>query len=252
MKTSDIPAQVLNEVFKTIAQMHDTDPSKLVKDQVSEDEFMAALAYNQGSPLIDTDDLTEELIAMCRVCSRELDPAGMAEYRFVPMTSRGQTLLVVSSCPWDPMMVEVISGYFPQCSQVRFALASPQTLGELLGKLKNEPMSAVAGYSAAKLVAPPRAIQPPVQPPTTVPQPPKPIAPPVTGPTPSVPNQPSLPQTARIAPPTAPKPAATVPPAAPVTTSVDPGMLTPDEVAYLLTLVVQEGNKMLLRKRNQR
>ena len=246
MKTSDIPAQVLNEVFKTIAQMHDTDPSKLVKDQVSEDEFMAALAYNQGSPLIDTADLTDELIAMCRICSRELDPAGMAEYRFVPMTSRGQTLLVVSSCPWDPMMVEVISGYFPQCSQVRFALASPQTLGELLGKLKNEPMGAVAGYSAAKPVAPPRAIQPPIQPPVAPPTP-KPVTQPVTGPTPT------QPQIARIAPPSAPKPVAPLAtPATPVTAVVDPGLLTSEEVAYLLTLVVQEGNKMLLRKRNTR
>ena len=57
---------------------------------------------------------------MCRQSSRELDPRGMAEYRFVPLTIRGQTLLVISSCPWDPMMVEVISGTSP--SAPRFGL----------------------------------------------------------------------------------------------------------------------------------
>jgi hypothetical protein len=167
----DIPPQTLNDVYKTIAQRHETEPAKLPREKIEEDEFMAALAYNRGSPLIEPQDLSEDLIGMCRQSSRELDPRGMAEYRFVPLTIRGQTLLVISSCPWDPMMVEVISGYFPQCSQVRFALTSPQTLGQLLSQLQGEVSAPMAGYTSGKPAAPTRPLIP------TAPPPPKAAAP---------------------------------------------------------------------------
>ena len=46
----DIPPQTLNDVYKTIAQRHETEPAKLPREKIEEDEFMAALAYNRGSP----------------------------------------------------------------------------------------------------------------------------------------------------------------------------------------------------------
>jgi Type II secretion system (T2SS), protein E, N-terminal domain len=248
----DIPPQTLNEVFKTIAQRRDVDVSKVGRDSVDEEEFLAALAFNQGSPLIEECDLTEELLSLCRQHARELDPKGMAEYKFVPMSIRGQTLLVVSSCPWDPMMVEVISGYFPQCSQVRFALTSPVTLTQLLHQMQGEDATPMAGYTtsqttaAVRPVAPTRlmAPNPPAVPPPTAPKPqPKAVVPPPpTGPCPSAgPVPPPLPPPSR----TIPRP----PEAARSSAPTDVNLLTTEDTTYLINLVVQEANKILARKR---
>ena len=237
MNVQDIPPQTLNEVYNTIAQRLEVDLPKLTKDSIDEAEFMAALAYNQGSPLIDENDLTESLVTLCKQSARELDPKGMAEYKFVPLTIRGQTLLVISSCPWDPMMVEVISGYFPQCTQVRFALTSPQTLASLLALIQGEalPSPAVAGYIAKPVAPQPRAVLPSARPTSTA-QPPAQAPRPsniTTGPTPQKQEVQSI-QTSRP----------------PTTTTVDIGQLSPEEATYLINLVVQEGNKILVRKRS--
>lgn len=247
MKTSDIPAPVLSEVFKTIAQLHNTSEAKMPKDSIPEEEFMAALAHNLCAPLLEDADLTTETVELCRQCSRELDPVGMAEYRFVPMVIKGQTLLSISSCPWDPMMVEVCLGYFPQCTAVRFVLASPQTLTNLLSRLKNEPITNIGGYSTAKPVAAPKPISPPITAPVIAPPKPfepsvSPVKPPVSTPalTPSVPvPRPVIaPQSIIAEPPTATAPAAE--------------MLTAEDISYLLTVLVTEGNKLLARRRKNK
>ena len=226
-----LPPQTLSEVYRTIAQRHEIDPAKLPKDKIEEDEFMAALAYNKGSPLVESGDLTEEMVSMCQQSSRELDPKGMAEYKFVPMTIRGQTLLVISSCPWDPMMVDVISGYFPQCSQVRFAIASPRTLEHLLAKLQGEAPAPVAGYAPAQPVAPSRPLMPPAPP---SPAPPAPSAPP------KAPLPP--PPTPKCSPPS--KPAE----AAKQATAAEDGLLSPEDATYLANLWLQEANRLVARK----
>jgi hypothetical protein len=249
MNSQAIPPQTLNEVYKTIAQRHEIDPAKLTKDQIDEDEFMAALAYNRGSPLIEPQDLSEELVGMCRQSSRELDPKGMAEYKFVPLTIRGQTLLVISSCPWDPMMVEVISGYFPQCSQIRFALTSPQTLGQLLNQLQGEAASPMVGYTSARPVAPLRPlIQTAAPAPAKAPVPP----PPPTGPAPAsaLPQIPAITIQPSGAPPTPkyvqpPKPVEAV--KSPL--AIDSGLLSQEDISYLANLLIQEANTLLARKR---
>ena len=251
----DIPPQTLNDVYKTIAQRHETEPAKLTREKIEEDEFMAALAYNRGSPLIEPQDLSEDLIGMCRQSSRELDPRGMAEYRFVPLTIRGQTLLVISSCPWDPMMVEVISGYFPQCSQVRFALTSPQTLGQLLSQMQGEVSAPMAGYTSGKPAAPTRPLIP------TAPPPPKAAAPapPPTGPAPPAagPGPAGIPPVTTAGAPPAPKYAQPPKPAeslkpVPGAPGADAGSLSQDDVNYLMNLLLQEANKLLARKRMTR
>lgn len=244
MNIQDIPPQTLNDVYKTIAQRHETEPAKLTKDKIEEDEFMAALAYNRGSPLIEPQDLSEELLGMCRQSSRELDPRGMAEYKFVPLTIRGQTLLVISSCPWDPMMVEVISGYFPQCSQVRFALTSPQTLGQLLSQLQGEVPAPMAGYTSGRPGTPTRPLSTTAPPPkATVPAPPPPGPAPAGIPPITIAGAPPVPKYAQP-----PKPAE-LPKPVQGALGADAGSLSQEEVNCLINLLLQEGNKLLAAKR---
>lgn len=244
MNIQDIPPQTLNDVYKTIAQRHETEPAKLTKDKIEEDEFMAALAYNRGSPLIEPQDLSEELLGMCRQSSRELDPRGMAEYKFVPLTIRGQTLLVISSCPWDPMMVEVISGYFPQCSQVRFALTSPQTLGQLLSQLQGEGPAPMAGYTSGRPGTPTRPLSTTAPPPkATVPAPPPPGPAPAGIPPITIAGAPPVPKYAQP-----PKPAE-LPKPVQGAFGADAGSLSQEEVNCLINLLLQEANKLLAAKR---
>ncbi len=244
----DIPPQLLSDVLKTIAEHRGIEPAKLAKEKIEEDEFMAALAFKEGAPLIESGDLTGEIIALCQQASRELDPRGMAEYKFVPVANRGQTLLVISSGPWDPMMVEVISGYFPHCSHVRFAIASPHTLSLLLGKLQGESPVAMAGYTPAKPAPPPRPLVAPMPPAMTAAAPKVPT-PPAAAPAPVAPPVSS----AATAPP-APPPVSRQPePHKPATIEVPAiqgsGLLTREEVTYLVNLVVHEANKIIARKR---
>ena len=56
MKGADIPSQTLAEVYQAIAERRGTSPAALDKQSVSEAEFMAALAYVLGTPLIEVDD----------------------------------------------------------------------------------------------------------------------------------------------------------------------------------------------------
>jgi hypothetical protein len=249
----DIPPQLLSDVLKIIAEHRGIEQGKLAKDKIEEDEFMAALAFKEGAPLIESGDLTSEVVSLCQQASRELDPRGMAEYKFVPVASRGQTLLAISSCPWDPMMVEVISGYFPHCSHVRFAIASPHTLNLLLGKLQGDAPEAVAGYTPAKPTAPPRPLVAPMPPamtaaapktPTPPPAAPAPAAPPATSAS-AAPPAPKYPQPA----PPARQPEPHRPAALEVPAIQGSGPLTQEEVIYLVNLVVQEANKIIARKR---
>lgn len=238
MNLQDIPPQVLSEVYRTIAMSHDKDIAQLNKESISDSEFMAALAYNQGSPLLEAEDLTEELLVLCRQHSKELELSSLAEYKFVPVTIKGTTLLAISSCPWDPVLVECINGYFPTCTQVKFALAGPTVLAGLLAKLQGEPIAApVAGY-AAKIPAPP---QKPISPAT-----PRPESPGVA-PRPAVPSA-GIPRPPGLARPVAktenPKTKATEEPSS----LAGENLLTPEDIAYLTSIYIQEANKIIQRK----
>ena len=166
MNTTDIPSQTLQEVYSAIAERRGESPAALDRQSVNEAEFMAALTYVLGIPLIEAGDLTEALFADCRALTAELETAALMEYKFVPLARRGETLVVISSCPWDPITAEVLLGYFQQCPHVKFALASPQCLQELLNQLKlSEPKSPepiTAGYVPKPLPAKPVIPQPPL------------------------------------------------------------------------------------------
>lgn len=162
MNAADIPSQTLAEVYQAIAERRGTGPAALDKQSVNEAEFLAALAYVLGVPLIETEDLTDALLSDCRSLAAELETDALRDYQIVPLARRGETLIVISSCPWDPITAEVLLGYFQPCSQVKFVLAGPACLRELLNRLKPaEQKDAVsAGYvpkpcHATPIVMPP-------------------------------------------------------------------------------------------------
>ncbi|HOC54229.1 MAG TPA: hypothetical protein PKI20_01260 [Verrucomicrobiota bacterium] len=151
MSTAEIPNQILNEAYQAIAERREVNPAALDRCTVDEAELMAALAYVLGLPLVEPADLTESRLADCSQLAAELETAALMEYRFVPMARHGEILSVISSNPWDPIATEVLLGYFQQCTQVKFALASPQCLQELLDHLRQAEArtqaSAGAGYT---------------------------------------------------------------------------------------------------------
>ena len=251
----DIPPQTLNDVYKTIAQRHETEPAKLPREKIEEDEFMAALAYNRGSPLIEPQDLSEDLIGMCRQSSRELDPRGMAEYPVCSADDPRTDPAGHQQLPLGPHDGRGDLGYFPQCSQVRFALTSPQTLGQLLSQLQGEVSAPMAGYTSGKPAAPTRPLIP------TAPPPPKAAAPapPPAGPAPPAagPGSAGIPPVTTAGAPPAPKYAQPPKPAeslkpVPGALGADAGLLSQDDVNYLMNLLLQEANKLLARKRMTR
>ena len=175
MNTAEIPSQILNEAYKAIADRREVRPAALDRQTVEEPEFLAALAYVLGIPLVEKADLTQALLADCGQLAAELETAALMDYKFVPLARRGETLVVISSRPWDPITTEVLLGYFQQCSQIKFALASPQCLQELFDYLKQAEAktqeTAVAGYTPKPLPAktiisePPGAVAPSAIPP---------------------------------------------------------------------------------------
>lgn len=231
MQPSDIPSQVLSEVFQAIADRHETDVAKLDRSKITEEEFMAALAFTQGAPLIDADDLSESVLTCCQSFSGDLDLDALADYRFVPVAKRGRTLLAISSCPWDAMTREIISSYFPQCSRVRFVLASSKILTEILDRLKgaNAKDVSVAGYTP-KSTPIPRAV---------IPQPPAPVAiqqPPARGQTPAG------------------TPTDQTPPSEQVSNGQKlqtQSLLTSEDATYLFNVLAQEASRLLQRRQRK-
>src|SRR5258707_2221108 len=136
MNTAEIPNQTLNEAYSAIAERREVSPATLDRQTVDEPEFMAALAYVLGIPLVEKSDLTGALLSDCGKLTAELETAALMEYKFVPLVRRGETVIVISGSPWDPVTTEVLLGYFQQCTQIKFALASPQCLQELFDYLK--------------------------------------------------------------------------------------------------------------------
>ena len=136
MNTTDIPSQTLQEVYQAIAERRGESPAALDRQSVNEAEFMAALTYVLGIPLIEARP-HGSAVRRLRPLTAELETAALMEYKFVPLARRGETLVVISSCPWDPITAEVLLGYFQQCPHVKFALASPQCLQELFDQLKH-------------------------------------------------------------------------------------------------------------------
>jgi hypothetical protein len=136
VNAADIPSQTLAEVYQAIAERRGANLTALDKQNVNEAEFMAALAYVLGTPLIETEDLTEALLSDCRAVAAELETDALRDYQIAPLARRGDALIAISSCPYDPIIAEVLLGYFRPCSQVKFVLASPACLRELLNRLK--------------------------------------------------------------------------------------------------------------------
>lgn len=136
MKPAEIPSQTLAEAYQAVAERRGIAPAALDKQSVNESEFLAALAYVLGIPLIETEDLDEPLLSDCRGLTAELESDALMDYQFAPMARRGETLVVISSCPWDSVSTEVLLGYFQQCACVKFVLASPTCVRGLLERLK--------------------------------------------------------------------------------------------------------------------
>lgn len=144
MKTADIPVRIFAEACEAIAGRRGN--AEFDRATIPEEELMAALAYLQGFPLIEIPDINETLLAHCRALARDLDPAALEDYGFVPLAVRGRNLVAISRCPWDPITVEIISSYFPQCPRIRFALTSPENLAAIISRLAG---TAVAGTATA-------------------------------------------------------------------------------------------------------
>jgi hypothetical protein len=136
MTPAEIPSQTLAEAYRALAERRGVNSAALDRQSVNESEFLAALAYVLGIPLIETQDLGDALLSDCRALTAELESDALMDYQFVPMARRGETLIVISSCPWDSVATEVLLGYFQPCACVKFVLASPACLRELLTKLK--------------------------------------------------------------------------------------------------------------------
>lgn len=154
MNAAEIPSPTLAEAYQAVAERRGVNSAALDRQSVNDPEFMAALAYVLGIPLIETEDLNDALLSDCRALTTELEPDALMDYQFVPLARRGETLVVISSCPWDSIAIEVLLGYFQQCSRVKFVLASPACLGELLKKLK------LAEAKSAEAASPPYVPRP--------------------------------------------------------------------------------------------
>jgi len=257
MNTAEIPNQTLNEAYHAIAERREVKPAALDRQTVDEAEFMAALAYVLGVPLVEPADLTGALLVECGKLTAELETAALMEYKFVPLARRGETLVVISSCPWDPITTEVLLGYFQQCSQLKFVLASPHCLQALFNHLQkaeaknHEP--AAAGYVPKPLLAK-----------ATIPQSPSGAAASAvpeetpTGQHPSsvvMPPGTSRPVAAKIA---ASKGAATTTPATVATGIGSPAqpaggapMLTPEDIGHLINVLALEIQRLLQQKTRQ-
>lgn len=229
MQPSDIPSQLLHEVYQAIADRYETDVAKLDRSKISEEEFMAALAFTQGAPLVEAEDISESLLTCCQSLSGDLDLNALADYKFVPLAKRGRTLLAISSCPWDAITREIISSYFPQCSRVRFVLASSKILMELLERLKgaNAKDAPVAGCTPNPMSR------------CVIPQPPTPV--PI--------QQPSAPSQAP-----AETPIDQTAPSEPASNGQKlqaQSLLTPEDATYLVNILAQEASRLLQRRQRK-
>ena len=254
MNTAEIPSQTLNEAYNAVAERREVSPAALDRQTVDEPEFMAALAYVLGIPLVEEADLTQALLADCGKLTAELETAALMEYKFVPLARRGETLVVISSSPWDPITAEVLLGYFQQCTQIKFALASPQCLQELFDHLTQAEArtqeTAVAGYMPKPLPAKTVLSQPPGAAPPTVPPPAR-----IGERTPAVsvvmPPGAKPPAAAKTpgplgAPAAAPSAATTI--SGPAQTGRGSPMLTQEDITHLMNIVAVEIQSLMQQK----
>jgi len=135
MNAADIPSQTLAEVYQAIAERRglvsphwtnrvSTRPSLWLR-------WPMCWASRSSKSKIDR-CIALQLPPSCA----ELETDALRDYQIVPLARRAETLIVISSCPWNPITAEVLLGYFQPCSQVKFVLASPACLRELLNRLK--------------------------------------------------------------------------------------------------------------------
>lgn len=136
MTNAEIPKQTLRDAYQAIAERRGENSTALDKESVSESELLSALAYVLGIPLVEVEDLSDPFLSDCRALTAELETEALMDYQFTPLSRRGDTLIAISSCPWDSATTEVLLGYFQQCARVKFVLASPACLRELLETLK--------------------------------------------------------------------------------------------------------------------
>lgn len=186
MTNAEIPNQTLREAHQAIAERRGTSAGALDKESVSESELMSALAYVLGIPLVETEDLNDVLLSECRALTAELETDALMDYQFIPLSRRGETLTAISSRPWDATTPDVLLGYFQQCARVKFVLASPTCVLELLQKLKAtepKPKRVVSPdqskTASAPVVLPPgaRAAKHPESPTPTAPTAPRSVCP---------------------------------------------------------------------------
>jgi hypothetical protein len=157
MTSVQIPNQTLREAHQAIAERRGADVATLDKESVSEPELLSALAYVLGIPLVEAEDLNDAFLSECRTLTAELETDALMDYQFVPLSRRGETLIAISSCPWDNTTTEVLLGYFQQCARVKFVLASPACLRTLLERLKAaepKPSRAVSATESKTVSAP--------------------------------------------------------------------------------------------------
>lgn len=158
MTNAEIPRQTLSEAHQAIAERRGGNAAALDRESIGELEWTAALAYVLGIPLVETEDLNDAFLAECRALTAELETDALMDYQFVPLSRRGDTLIAISSCPWDATTTEVLLGYFQQCARVKFALASPACVRALLERLKAAEPKATPARSptaSAPVVLPP-------------------------------------------------------------------------------------------------
>ncbi len=136
MTAAEIPSQTLREAHQAIAERRGMNAAALDKESVSESELMSALAYVLGIPLVEVGDLSDAFLADCRALTAELETEALMDYQFVPLSRRGDTLIAISSRPWDATTTDVLLGYFQPCARVKFVLASPECLRALLERLQ--------------------------------------------------------------------------------------------------------------------
>ena len=243
MNTAEIPSQTLKEAYNAIAERREVSSAALDRQTVDEPEFLAALAYVLGIPLVEKADLTQALLTDCGQLAAELETAALMEYKFVPLARRGEALVVISSSPWDPITTEVLLGYFQQCPQIKFALASPQCLQELFDYLKQAEAktqeTAVAGYTPKPLPAK-----------TIISEPPGAFAPPAIAPAARTGER--TPAASIVMPPGAKPPAAAATAAPPATAISGPApagcgspVLTQEDIAHLINILAVEIQRLV-------
>jgi MshEN domain len=179
MTNAEIPRQTLSEAHQAIAERRGSNAAALDRESIGESEWTAALAYVLGIPLVETEDLNDAFLGECRALTAELETEALMDYQFVPLSRRGDTLIAISSCPWDATTTEVLLGYFQQCARVKFALASPACVRALLERLKAaEPKPTPARSPTQSATPPAPVVLPPGARGTKNPDAPKPPAPP--------------------------------------------------------------------------